>query len=86
MALQTYWRHHGTDRNSGHTWEGRCTIVMTVEQTVISEHPGLFSGRTHRNLFEGTKFLKSKNKIINKSSVSKFEKFSKLAHYLRPSR
>jgi hypothetical protein len=39
-----------------------------------------------RNLFEGTKFQKSKNKIINKSSISKFKEFSKLAQYLRPSR
>jgi hypothetical protein len=39
-----------------------------------------------RNLFEGTTFQKSKNKIINKSSVSKFKEFSKLAHYLRHSR
>jgi hypothetical protein len=29
---------------------------------------------------------KSKNEIINKRSVSKFKEFSKLAHYLRPSR
>jgi hypothetical protein len=44
------------------------------------------AGTAFRNLFEGTKFQKSKNKIINKSSVSKFKEFSKLAHYLRPFR
>jgi hypothetical protein len=43
------------------------------------------AGTALRNLFEGTKFQKSKNKIINKRSVSKFKEFSKLAHYLRPS-
>jgi hypothetical protein len=43
------------------------------------------AGTAFRNLFEGTTFQKSKNKI-NKSSVSKFKEFSKLAHYLRPSR
>jgi hypothetical protein len=45
-----------------------------------------FSGGMRQNLFEGTNLQNSKNKIINKSSVSKFEEFSKLAHYLRPSR
>jgi predicted hotdog family 3-hydroxylacyl-ACP dehydratase len=35
-----------------------------------------------QNLFEGTHFQTSKNKIRNKSSVSKFKEFSKLAHYL----
>jgi hypothetical protein len=44
------------------------------------------AGTAFRNLFEGTKVQKSKNEIINKSSVSKFKEFSKLAHYLRPSR
>jgi hypothetical protein len=44
------------------------------------------AGAAFRNLFEGTKFQKSKNKIINKSPVSKFKEFSNLAHYLRPSR
>jgi hypothetical protein len=44
------------------------------------------AGTAFQNLFEGTKFQKSKNKIINKSSVSKFKELSKLAHYLRPSR
>jgi hypothetical protein len=43
------------------------------------------AGTEFRNLFEGTTFQKSKNKIINKSSVSKFKEFSKLAQYLRPS-
>jgi hypothetical protein len=43
-------------------------------------------GTAFQNLFEGTTFQKSKNKIINKRSVSKFKEFSKLAHYLRPSR
>jgi hypothetical protein len=38
-----------------------------------------------QNLFEGTNFHKSKNKIINKGSVPKFKEFSKLAHYLQPS-
>jgi hypothetical protein len=47
----------------------------------LAEH----AGTAFRNLFEGTKFQKSKNKIINKSSVSKDKEFSKLAHYLRPS-
>jgi hypothetical protein len=41
------------------------------------------AGTAFRNVFEGTNFQKSKNKITNKSSVSKFKEFSKLAHYLR---
>jgi hypothetical protein len=40
------------------------------------------AGIAFPNLFEGTNVQKSKNKIINKSSVSKFKEFSKLAHYL----
>jgi hypothetical protein len=43
------------------------------------------AGTAFLNLFEGTTFQKSKNKLINKSSVSKFKEFSKLAQYLRPS-
>jgi GMP synthase PP-ATPase subunit len=44
------------------------------------------AGTAFWNLFEGINFQKSKNKIINKSFVSKFQEFSKLAHYLQPSR
>jgi hypothetical protein len=57
-------------------------IIIIIRAFFLAEG----AGTAFRNLFEGTKFQKSKHKIIKKSSVSKFKEFSKLAHYYRPSR
>jgi hypothetical protein len=54
--------------------------MVSCRAFFLAEH----AGTAFQNLFAGTKFQKNKNKI-NKSSVSKFKEFSKLAHYLRPS-
>jgi hypothetical protein len=52
------------------------TKITVSRAFFLAERPGT----AFRNLFEVTKFQRSKNKIINKSSVAKFKEFSKLAH------
>jgi hypothetical protein len=50
------------------------TITTTTTTTTTISNRAIFlaerAGTAFRNLFEGTKFQKSKSKIINKSSVS----------------
>jgi hypothetical protein len=52
---------------------GRFEVHMTVTRAFFLV---VHAGTAFWNLFEGTNFQKSKNKIVNKSSVSKFKEFS----------